>query len=276
MNLIGTGWLGTDLVAPRRWRQAWLWPSSQASSARRTQPSRYEPHADGQQASAMPRQGAVRRIAEGTAADRGVDRRPARDALRQRPADRAGQGLDRHARPSDAARRLQRHREGPLSPLQSLRQRADVLHASPDLVGRGDARRASCRASRRRTAASACRPSSSRGCGRSASSACASSSRATTPCPTSSIIAKLFNPSLKPVGAAVLGRAGRRLALDDRRQCADGVRSPGRAGPGDRDRRQSEQASTGRRVDRSRLPQASRPMSRPPAAVDSASAGRCD
>ena len=86
---------------------------------------------------------------------------------------------------ADAARRLQRHREGPLAPLQSLRQRADVLHAPPDLVGRRDARRHRCRALRPRTAASACRPGSSRACGRSASSVCASWSRATIPSRTS-------------------------------------------------------------------------------------------
>ena len=45
------------------------------------------------------------------------------------------QGLDRHRQPSDADRRLQHHPEEPLAPLQSLRQRADVLHAPPDLVG---------------------------------------------------------------------------------------------------------------------------------------------
>ena len=85
---------------------------------------------------------AVRREhAEGAAAVDGVDRRSARRALQQRHSGRGDEGLDRHGQPSDADRRLQHHPEEPLAPFQSLRQRADVLHAPPDLVGHRAARR---------------------------------------------------------------------------------------------------------------------------------------
>jgi hypothetical protein len=85
--------------------------------------------------------GRLRRNAERSAADRRLDRNSESDAVQQRRARGAGAGLDRRAGPSDADGRLQHHREGPLSPLQSLQQRADALHAAHHLVGRGAARR---------------------------------------------------------------------------------------------------------------------------------------
>ena len=79
--------------------------------------------------------------ADGSAADRRVDRYPESDALQQRRARGAGAGLHRRARPSDADGRLQHHREGPLPPLQPLQQCADAIHAAHHLVGSGAARR---------------------------------------------------------------------------------------------------------------------------------------
>ena len=60
-------------------------------------------------------------------------------------ADRAFAGFDRRARPPDPDRRVQRHPEGSLAPLQHLQQCPDVLHAADHLVRRGDASGRTCR-----------------------------------------------------------------------------------------------------------------------------------
>ena len=51
-----------------------------------------------------------------------------------------GTGVDRRAGPSDAARRVQRDREGPPPPLQHLCRCADAVHAADHLVGHRAAR----------------------------------------------------------------------------------------------------------------------------------------
>ena len=49
-------------------------------------------------------------------------------------------GRDRRAQPADAVRRLQRHPEAGLPPLEHLQRRADAVHAAHHLVGRRAAR----------------------------------------------------------------------------------------------------------------------------------------
>ena len=108
---------------------------------------------------------APEKLPAGPLQHRDLDQAAAAHRLCQRPAVRAFAGLDRRARPSDAAGRVQRDPEEPASPFQPLQRRADALHAAHHLVGRGDARRAVCPAIRRRTAASACRANSRSACG---------------------------------------------------------------------------------------------------------------
>ena len=130
--------------------------------------------------------------------------------LQQRRAGRAGAGLDRRARPSDADGRLQHHREGPLPPLQSsiAARRCRSCSASPGPAW--PCTRASCRAIRPRTAASACRTISRRSCGPSPSSACALSSRATSWRRSTSSIPSCSCPSTSPPSHGSRGTRDRR------------------------------------------------------------------
>ena len=140
----------------------------------------------------------VRRNAERPAADRRFDRHPESHAVQQWRAGRAGAGLDRGAGPSDPHGRLQRHREGPLSPLQPLQQRADAVHAAHHVVGRGAARGSAAGLSglaRLHPHVAATSPAS---CGPSPSLACAWSFRAAELAPVEFEHAKLFAPKLKP------------------------------------------------------------------------------